>query len=110
MGHSADVRAVETQGSGPQQNLLTASRDGTACVWCPDLGSNREFVLSKTINSHTGYVSSLCVIPADVAAGREKCKYHLGHTKKITCFSGPPPPSFFRHRFFLQMDCKDRQK
>ncbi|XP_064395188.1 phospholipase A-2-activating protein-like [Halichondria panicea] len=72
MGHSADVRAVETQGSGPQQNLLTASRDGTACVWCPDAGSNREFVLSKTINSHTGYVSSLCVIPADVAAGRGK--------------------------------------
>lgn len=77
IGHSADVRAVAycplVESPGVYV-LLTASRDGTACVWAP---SGREFILKKVIKKHTGYVSSLCVIPADEAANREKSKWSL---------------------------------
>lgn len=73
LGHSADVRAVcycPLEGTG--HVLLTASRDGTACVWEPEGVSSREYLLKKTVRKHTGYVSALCVIPEDKAAGRAK--------------------------------------
>ena len=77
-GHSADVRAVAVISScnSTTHCLLTASRDGTACIWESNVGS-KEYVLKKVIKSHTGYVSSLCVIPT--ATGREKRKPDL-HT------------------------------
>ena len=80
LGHSADVRVVksfspEVGASGSRDHLLTASRDGTACVWGPETGSSREYVLKKVFKQHTGYVSALCVIPADPRAGREKRKW-----------------------------------
>ena len=70
-GHSADVRAVAVVPScnSTTHRLLTASRDGTACIWESNVGS-KEYILKKAIRSHTGYVSSLCVIPT--ATGREK--------------------------------------
>lgn len=77
LGHSADVRAVKTfslEGKA-RDHLLTASRDGTACVWAPDGSSSREYILKKVFKKHTGYVSSLCVIPPDPAAGREQRKF-----------------------------------
>lgn len=81
LGHSADVRVVksfpsEVESSESRDHLLTASRDGTACVWAPETGSNREYVLKKVFKQHTGYVSALCVIPADTGAGREKRKWN----------------------------------
>ena len=76
LGHSADVRAVcycPVDGGSPGAHVvLTASRDGTACVWQPGGQSAREYFLKKTVRRHTGYVSALCVIPADKAAGRER--------------------------------------
>ncbi len=75
LGHTGDVRAVKVQGSGGNKKIFTASRDGTACVWSTDT-RNKEFVLSKRITSHTGYVSSLCVIDASDSTGRKKCKHY----------------------------------
>ena len=74
LGHSADVRAVcycPVEGPGGHV-LLTASRDGTACVWQPEGAPSRGYVLKKTVRKHTGHVSSLCVIPEDRTCGREK--------------------------------------
>ena len=72
LGHSSDVRAVRSfQVAGlAREHILTASRDGTACIWAPDFESPNEYVLKKVIRRHTGYVSALCIIPEDVAAGR----------------------------------------
>ncbi len=72
LGHSADVRAVRSfQVEGhAREHILTASRDGTACVWAPEHGSPNEYVLRKILRKHSGYVSALCVIPKDLAAGR----------------------------------------
>lgn len=74
LGHSADVRAVcycpaECPGG---HVLLTASRDGTACVWQPEGAPARGYLLKKAVRKHTGYVSALCVIPADRIGGREE--------------------------------------
>ena len=74
LGHSADVRAVQTlcsDLSSTSEHILTASRDGTACVWVPEDGSDREYVLRKVFKQHTGYVSALCAVPKGVSvAGR----------------------------------------
>ena len=76
LGHSADVRAVfycPLKSSSPCNHvLLTASRDGTACVWEPEPVSPRGYLLRKVVKKHTGYVTALCVIPDDGAAGREE--------------------------------------
>lgn len=77
VGHSADVRAVcycpLAPGGSPRAHvLLTASRDGTACVWAPEAAPSRAYFLKKAIRKHTGYVTALCVIPDDKAAGREE--------------------------------------
>ena len=67
LGHSADVRAVQSLHLGPSsttEHILTASRDGTACVWAPEKGSEREYILRNVFKQHAGYVSALCVIPA----------------------------------------------
>ena len=63
IGHSADVRAVQSLQLYSNEYILTASRDGTACVWLPDKTSKREYIQWKVLNQHTGYVSALCVIP-----------------------------------------------
>ena len=72
LGHSADVRAVQSlhSSAGSCEHVLTASRDGTACVWVPDTTSNREYIQRKVLKKHTGYVSALCIVPdgASVAA------------------------------------------
>ena len=75
LGHSADVRAVKCLQleRNTRQHVLTASRDGTACVWAPEHGSS-EYLLRKVMRQHTGYVSALCVIPADESSGRHKRK------------------------------------
>ena len=73
LGHTGDVRAVECvplAASSKGHVVLTASRDGTACVWEPLAVSSREYVLKKIIRKHTGYVSALCIIPADETVGR----------------------------------------
>ena len=66
-GHSADVRAVSCVllAGESREHIVTGSRDGTACVWRPDPSSTTEYLLHKVIRKHTGYVSSLCVIPPD---------------------------------------------
>ena len=78
LGHSADVRAVQTLPadlSSTSEDILTASRDGTACVWAPEIGSNREYVLQKVFRQHVGYVSALCAVPRGITVaghcGRE---------------------------------------
>ena len=68
LGHTADVRAVRSfRVEGYlQECVLTASRDGTAGVWDPEGGASRDFpVLKKVMRQHSGFVSALCVIPAD---------------------------------------------
>ena len=77
IGHSADVRAVCSVrlGDATSDHVVTASRDGTACVWRPDPSSQSQFLLRKVIRKHTGYVSSLCVIPPDPSAGRHHRTY-----------------------------------
>ena len=72
LGHSADVRAVSCVllGGESREHIVTGSRDGTACVWRPDPSSSTEYLLHKVIRKHTGYVSALCVVPADPQAGR----------------------------------------
>lgn len=72
LGHSADVRAVRycplrTPTAG--HVILTASRDGTACVWEPEGPTSREYLLRKTVKKHTGYVSALCVMSVEDTAG-----------------------------------------
>ncbi len=77
LGHSADIRDVKyfpITGFPRGHVILTASRDGTACVWEPELVSSREYILKKITRKHTGYVSALCTIPADESAGRSKRK------------------------------------
>ena len=76
LGHTADVRVVRycplaAESSLNSHVLLTASRDGTACVWEPEGAPSRGYLLKKVIRKHAGYVSALCVIPEDKAAGRE---------------------------------------
>lgn len=76
LGHSADVRAVlavpaaVVTTAGAREGIVTASRDGTACVWSPEPAPGRDYLQHKVMRQHTGYVSALCVIPADPAAGR----------------------------------------
>ena len=73
VGHSADVRAVKycpVAGYPRGHVLLTASRDGTACVWEPEVLSPRDYILKKTVRKHVGYVTALCVVPVDKATGR----------------------------------------
>ena len=68
LGHSSDVRSVKycpVRGSSTDHFLLTASRDGTACVWEPEGISTREYVLRKVVKKHTGFVTALCVIPPE---------------------------------------------
>jgi WD40 repeat protein len=78
LGHSADVRVVcycplpAESLSNANHVLLTASRDGTACVWEPEGAPSRSYFLKKVVRKHAGYVSALCVIPEDKAAGREE--------------------------------------
>ena len=78
LGHSADVRAVcycpmkSPAAVVADHVLLTASRDGTACVWQPEGGSARGYILKKTVRKHTGYVSALCVLPEN-GMGRGRC-------------------------------------
>ena len=80
LGHSADVRAVQSLQLSADEHILTASRDGTACVWVPDRDSKREYIQWKVLKQHTGYVSALCVIPDGAsAAGR--------HGRKFLCSS-----------------------
>ena len=73
LGHSADVRAVQAfvVPGELRDRLATASRDGTACVWAEET-SGSSYILKNLIQKHTGYVSSLCIIPKDLSTGREK--------------------------------------
>lgn len=73
VGHSGDVRAVDclVDDDSRTEYIVTASRDETAIVWLRLVGQ-RNFSMSKRIAQHNGYVSALCVIPADQAAGRDK--------------------------------------
>ena len=84
LGHTADVRAVSCvlMAGEAREHVVTGSRDGTACVWRPDPSSNKEYLLHKVIRKHTGYVSSLCVIPPDPQAGRphRELLFHLVRT------------------------------
>ena len=71
LGHSADVRAVRfcsQRDSSAGHCILTASRDGTACVWEPDMSSPREYILRKVVKKHTGFVTALCAIPSIATA------------------------------------------
>ena len=73
IGHSGDVRAV-TSLVDPDEKveyIVTASRDRTAIVWSRPFG-HREFTVWKRLAVHEGYVSALCVIPSDPAAGRDE--------------------------------------
>lgn len=86
VGHSADVRVVRycPVAAGISLNshvLLTASRDGTACVWEPEGAPSRSYILKKVVRKHAGYVSALCVIPEDKTAGREESElFYVKHT------------------------------
>ena len=81
LGHSADVRAVQSLNVGlfsSNEHIVTASRDGTACVWAPEVGSKREYILQKVFKQHTGYVSSVCIIPSGSGiAGRSERKINV---------------------------------
>ena len=86
LGHSADVRAVQSLqlSTGSYDHVLTASRDGTACVWVSDEDSKREYIQWKVLKQHTGYVSALCVVPGGASvAGR--------HGRKFLCSSFTVP-------------------
>ena len=78
-GHSGDVRAVQYcpwRGSPHGHCILTASRDGTACVWVPDTKRQREYFLHKVVKKHTGFVTALCAIPStetEEGASESKC-------------------------------------
>ena len=77
LGHSADVRAVQAFAVPGElrDRLVTASRDGTACVWAEE-ASSTNYILKNIIQKHTGYVASLCVIPRDPSCGREKSSFY----------------------------------
>ena len=86
LGHTADVRAVQTLRVGlssAREHVLTASRDGTACVWAPEAGSKREHILKKIYKQHVGYVSALCVVPSGsgVAGKNERELLQIVHTR-----------------------------
>ena len=74
LGHTADVRAVRSFGVEGylQECVLTASRDGTAAVWGPEGGASRDFLLKKVMRQHSGFVSALCIIPADPSVATTK--------------------------------------
>ncbi len=81
LGHSADVRAVQSiqlSAGTINEHILTASRDGTACAWVSDTASRREYIQWKVLSQHTGYVSALCVVPDGAsAAGRHGRKFFV---------------------------------
>lgn len=84
LGHSADVRAVlavppAAAAGETREGIATASRDGTACVWLPEPAPSRDYLRHKAMRQHTGYVSALCVIPADPEAGRAQRESSRGH-------------------------------
>ena len=74
LGHTGDVRAVTSFNvpEEPTDYVVTASRDRSACLWARDAGGT-EFILKKILK-HAGYVTSICIISRDIAAGREKRK------------------------------------
>ena len=87
LGHSADIRAVQSLqlSTGSYENVLTASRDGTACVWVFDKDSKREYIQWKVLRQHTGYVSALCVVPDGAsAAGRHGRKFFCSSCTVLT--------------------------
>eukprot|EP00731_Ephydatia_muelleri_P024286 Em0016g557a len=83
LGHSADVRVVRsfTVLGEHRDRLVTASRDGTACVWAEETSGN-SYILKKIFQKHTGYVSSVCVIPKDPLSGRESTLIATGGQDK----------------------------
>ena len=82
IGHSADVRAVQSLQLPTDEHILTASRDGTACVWVPEKASKRTYIQQQVLKQHTGYVSALCVVPGGTSAvGRHGRKF-------VTCVGG----------------------
>ena len=86
LGHSADVRAVQSLNVGlfsSNEHIVSASRDGTACVWAPEVGSKREYILRNVFKEHTGYVSSVCIIPSGsgiVGRSERKINIQIVHT------------------------------
>ena len=93
LGHSADVRAVQSLRvclSSAREHVLTASRDGTACVWAPETGSKREHILQKVFKQHVGYVSALCVVPSGsgIAGRTERELFQIMHTRFLQKVSG----------------------
>ena len=75
LGHTGDVRAVTSFNvpEEPADYIVTASRDRSACLWVREAGET-EFIQRK-IMKHAGYVTSICIISRDIAAGREKRKF-----------------------------------
>ena len=83
LGHTGDIRAVcafEVEGE-PNEYVVTASRDKTACVWIRYAGTC-DFLLHKQLTSHSGYVSSICIVPTNTMAGVDKSKPEL-----LYCFN-----------------------
>ena len=82
-GHSGDVRAVTgfRLEDCDADYVVTTSRDKTARVWVRE---GREFKTVKIIGQHTGYVSAVCVIPADSDAGRSQREKTVRYALQIT--------------------------
>ncbi|XP_057317804.1 phospholipase A-2-activating protein [Microplitis mediator] len=89
VGHSEDVRAIAAFENG---TIVSASRDKTARVWIPNR-DDFDFSLSATLQGHTNFVSSVCVLnPTDkypnslIITGSNDhhiCIYKLGESEPM---------------------------
>ena len=77
-GHTNDVRVVSSCALDGNESIITASRDGTARVW--NKIDTLEYAVTKIITGHTGPVTAVCILPADVTAGRDKSKLIQAYT------------------------------
>ena len=70
VGHSNDVRCCCSFMSDGHEIIVTGGRDGCIMLWEPT--AEKEYELKRVINSHSSYVNSLCVIPADPSRHRDE--------------------------------------
>ena len=71
-GHTNDVRVVSSCALNDNEAIITASRDGTARMW--NKINVLEYEVAKILTGHNGPVTAVCVLPPDVAAGRDNSK------------------------------------
>ena len=70
VGHGNDVRCCCSFVSDGNETVVTGGRDGCIILWEPT--AEKEYELKRVIRSHSSYINSLCIIPADPSSYREE--------------------------------------